>query len=357
MSPSTTPASIDVSWPGSPTSTSARRRGAPPRPARAISDSETIEVSSTITTSCGSRLPRSWRNRLWLPGRQPSSRCKRRGAQARAARGPRSPRPARGLLVDRLLQPRRRLAGRRGQRHQRRRAGLSRRLLGQQRDDSRHRRRLAGAGAAGDHREAPAHGRSGGHALAIVRVAGEQPSAGRPGAPARPPPPLGPPRATAGRPPPRAPRASSGRDTGGCRAAAAARRRVHRVILADCDERAGPHGRRANRRPRARAAAERSTGSSDSTLAVSRIVARSTNTCPSRGAADGQGHGQPDRVVGAPRPAAPSRHGDVHVRRRQHADVVEGAQQPGGAEARARRPSHGRSADARSRASFRRGRH
>src|SRR4051812_370890 len=74
MSPSTAPASIEVSCPGSPTSTSR----ASPRTAsitRAISDSETIEVSSTITTSCGSLLARSWRKRLCEPGRQPSSRC------------------------------------------------------------------------------------------------------------------------------------------------------------------------------------------------------------------------------------------------------------------------------------------
>ena len=50
MSPSTAPASIEVSWPGSPTRISlASRRTASVR--RAISDSETIEVSSTITTS------------------------------------------------------------------------------------------------------------------------------------------------------------------------------------------------------------------------------------------------------------------------------------------------------------------
>ena len=50
MSPSTAPASIEVSWPGSPTRISrASRRTASVR--RAISESDTIEVSSTITTS------------------------------------------------------------------------------------------------------------------------------------------------------------------------------------------------------------------------------------------------------------------------------------------------------------------
>ena len=50
MSPSTAPASIEVSWPGSPTRISrASRRTA--SVSLAISESETIEVSSTITTS------------------------------------------------------------------------------------------------------------------------------------------------------------------------------------------------------------------------------------------------------------------------------------------------------------------
>jgi hypothetical protein len=40
-----------------------------------MSVSETIEVSSTMTTSWGSRLPRLWRKRLWLSGRQPRRRC------------------------------------------------------------------------------------------------------------------------------------------------------------------------------------------------------------------------------------------------------------------------------------------
>ena len=38
--------------------------------------SETIDASSTSTTSCGSRLARWWRNRVRLSGRQPSSRCR-----------------------------------------------------------------------------------------------------------------------------------------------------------------------------------------------------------------------------------------------------------------------------------------
>ena len=74
MSPSTAPASIEVSCPGSPTRIS-RASGRTASTSRAISDSETIDVSSTTTTSCGSRLARWWRKRLWVPGRQPSSRC------------------------------------------------------------------------------------------------------------------------------------------------------------------------------------------------------------------------------------------------------------------------------------------
>ena len=50
MSPSTTPASIDASCPGSPTRIR-RASGRTASTSRAISDSDTIEVSSTITTS------------------------------------------------------------------------------------------------------------------------------------------------------------------------------------------------------------------------------------------------------------------------------------------------------------------
>ncbi len=73
--------------------------------------------------------------------------------------------PDRGrLIVDRLLQPRGRLARRRRQRDQRQPAGL----LGQQREDPRDRRRLARARAAGDDREPPPHRAFGRIALALV---------------------------------------------------------------------------------------------------------------------------------------------------------------------------------------------
>ncbi len=70
-SPRTVPASTLASWWGSPTST----RWASGRSAsssRAIIGSETIEVSSTTTRSCGRGFERSWRNRC-VP-REPRSR-------------------------------------------------------------------------------------------------------------------------------------------------------------------------------------------------------------------------------------------------------------------------------------------
>ncbi len=48
-------------------------------------------------------------------------------------------------------------------------------LLGQQRDDAGDRRGLARPGATGDDREAMAHGRRGGHPLALVGLAREEP--------------------------------------------------------------------------------------------------------------------------------------------------------------------------------------
>ena len=73
-SASTAPASTEASWSGSPTRTS-RASGRTASSSRAIIVSETIEVSSTTITSCGSRLARWWRNRTRLSGRQPSRRC------------------------------------------------------------------------------------------------------------------------------------------------------------------------------------------------------------------------------------------------------------------------------------------
>ena len=57
-SPSTAPASMDASWSGSPTRTS-RARGRSASTSRDIIVSETIDASSTTTTSKGSRFSRS----------------------------------------------------------------------------------------------------------------------------------------------------------------------------------------------------------------------------------------------------------------------------------------------------------
>ena len=120
MSPSTAPASIDASWPGSPTSTSrASERSA--SISRAISDSDTIEVSSTITTSCGKPLFAVVAEAAAAAGpvaEQPVDRGRRQRPQL-AAHGVGDVEPRR-LLVDGLLQSRRGLAGRGGERDQRR---------------------------------------------------------------------------------------------------------------------------------------------------------------------------------------------------------------------------------------------
>jgi len=82
----------------------------------------------------------------------------RRGARPRQPVAQRRvDRQARGLVVHRLLEPGRRLAGRRGQRHQWLRPPGGGRLLAQQRDDARDGGRPAGARAPGDHAESPQH--------------------------------------------------------------------------------------------------------------------------------------------------------------------------------------------------------
>jgi hypothetical protein len=142
---------------------------------RAISDSDTIEVSSTITTSCGRRFVRWWRKRLWLPGRQPAAGAAwRRAARATGAYGVVDVEYG-GLCVDRFLEPGGGLAGRRRQRGERWRVTGRSRLLGEQRDDARHGRRLAGAQSSCDDGEAAQHGGRGRQALAaVVGLAGEQ---------------------------------------------------------------------------------------------------------------------------------------------------------------------------------------
>ena len=179
-----------------------------------------------MTTSCGSRLPRSWRKRLWLPGRQPSSRWRVEALSVEQLRS----RTA-SLDVERSAPPRARPppAARRPSRSARRarRAAAARPaavgLLVEQRDDARDGRRLAGAGSAGDDGEAAQHGGRGGERAGGRRlVAGEQPceAVGEHGrvdvaGAARC-------RARGGRRRPGAPRASSGRGRASCRRGAAA---------------------------------------------------------------------------------------------------------------------------------------
>ena len=257
--PSTTPASIEASCPGSPTRIS-RASGRTASTSRAISDSDTIEVSSTITTSWGRRLPRSCANRLWLPGRQPSSRwsveARRPSSSSRIAS------PTGSRAVSSWTASCRRAAALP--------VGAASATSGGRApaatacsiscDDPRDGRRLAGARAAGDRpsqraprcavmlvREPRGDARSSSRQLRASTV--------RAGVPSRP-----------QRPAPRAVAVASA------------------SLLADGDQLARAPARRATRRPRATGSADRSTGSSDSTLAVSRIVARSTNTWPSRGA-------------------------------------------------------------------------
>ena len=100
------------------------------------------------------------------PAQQPVQRRRLEREQLGADLGRHGERRRRG--VHRLLQPRLRLARRRGERHERR--GITGRggLLGQQRDDPRHRRRLARARPAGDDREAVTHGGCRGRALLAV---------------------------------------------------------------------------------------------------------------------------------------------------------------------------------------------
>ncbi len=80
-------------------------------------------------------------------------------------------REGRRLGVNGLLEPRRRLPGRRGERDER----LAWRLLREQRHDPRDGGGLAGARAAGHDRQAPQHGGGRREPLPVVVLAGEQP--------------------------------------------------------------------------------------------------------------------------------------------------------------------------------------
>ncbi len=109
------------------------------------------------------------------PGPGPEQAVQGRGGQTQQQLSDRlGDREPHRLLVDGLLQPRRRLARRRGERDQRRTRSLRRGLLGVQRDDPRDRGRLAGPGAAGDDCEAPQDRDRRSHPLALVaRIAAE----------------------------------------------------------------------------------------------------------------------------------------------------------------------------------------
>ena len=284
MSPSTAPASIEASCPGSPTSTSrASGRSASTslrhqrqRHHRGLVDDHDVvgeAVAAVVAEAAVAARP---------PAEQPVQRRGLQPASSCAGRSKLTSSPS-GLLVDRLLEPRRGLAGRGRERDQRPGRPGGRRLLGQQRDDPRDRRRLAGARAAGHDREAGAApprprpgtgGRRSGPGTAAPALRPAARSARRDRRP-RP--------SHADRAPAGAPRPSSGRGTARYRPASA-------------DERpaSAPRQRRGGCAPAAciqpagsgQGSDDTSTGSSESTAAVSRIVARSTWTCAEARRAD-----------------------------------------------------------------------
>ena len=233
MSRSTAPASIAVSWPGIADQHHARvgaDRLEQPRHQRQrhhrglVDDHDVVRERGSAGrggTGCGS--PAAMPSSRWIVlARRSSSAARRRVVDRQPRRLRRGP--------DSCM-PCRRLAGRGGQRDQRRGPPGGGRLLVQQRDDPRDRRRLAGPGAAGDDRQAQAERGLGGAPLPGVVAPREKPrdpgaqsgfidnrglSAGRAG-PRR----------------PAAPRASTGRGTGASRAAAAA---AGAVLLAERDQ-------------------------------------------------------------------------------------------------------------------------
>jgi hypothetical protein len=175
MSPSTAPASMEVSWPGSPTSTS-RASGRTASTRRAIKRQRhhrrLVHDHDVVRQAVGAVVAEPA-----LAVRPPAEEAVQRRGVEREELGPDRGvhREARGLLVDRLLQARGGLPGRRGERDEQvRRAGRGG-LLGQQRDDAGDRRRLARARAARDDREPPQDRGRRGERLAAVLLAGEEP--------------------------------------------------------------------------------------------------------------------------------------------------------------------------------------
>ena len=228
-----------------------------------------------MTTSCGEPVGAVVAKAAVAAGPPAEQAMQRRGAEREqlVADGGLERQRA-GLGVHGLLQPRRRLARRRRQRDERR--GLAARggLLGEQRDDPRDGRRLAGARAAGDDREAAQRRGRGGEPLALVAVAGEQALEAR--------------REHAGVHARRlglAERAQVGGDLAllapvAIEVQAAARqpqrpaRRV--VVLAVGDERAAPQRRRPGRTSGHGSSGSATGSSASSDVACSAIVARST---------------------------------------------------------------------------------
>ena len=243
---STAPASTELSWSGSPTSTS-RASGRVASSSRAIIVSDTIEASSTTTRSCGSRLPRWWRKRVLLPGCWRSSRC---SVMAVDVGQPRlvGPAEAGGRVAHGLLQPGGGLAGGSGERDAQ---GLAPRLrlLDERGQQARDRGGLARARSAGDDGRGLDRRAAAGPALLVGVGVGEDPlersrSRGRGRRRAAPV------RARRGRRGPGSPARGSGRGRPG-RARRAPRRRP-----------AQDWRRRRRPRPRARARAGRGPGGS-----------------------------------------------------------------------------------------------
>ena len=228
----------------------------------------------------------------------------------------------RGLRVDGLGEPRGGLAGRGGERDQRRCGARGERLLLEQRDDAGDGRRLAGARAAGHDREAAQHGRGGRLLLLGVGIlALEQP--GDPGGED----------------------VHPHGDVGG----AGERLEVGRDLLLlapvaveveraadELQRTVGPHqpARRDPRDPRRTGSGHgrvvRSIGSSTSTVAVSWIRSRSTKTCPMRGARTASAAASTTESSGLVDQRGEAAR-DVDVGGGEHAGVVELEQQPGGA--------------------------
>ena len=330
MSPSTAPASIEASCPGSPTRIS-RASGRTASTSRAIMRQRhhrgLVDDHHVVRQPVAAVVAEA-AVRVGPPAEQP---VQRRRALEQLARC-RVERRASRLVVHGLAQPRRRLAGRRGERDQRRRRRPARAAA------RRSARPSSSCRCPGRrrHREPAPHARSprpqplrsSGRRRTAARgrrsTSARRPGRGR--------------RARAGRRRAAAPRASSGRGTA---RALEPQRPVAR--LADGDERArrsraSPRRRRPataarSGRPARRRRPWRCRGSSRGRRRRARAAARGPRARP------------PSSTVSSRSPAsAASRVRDVHVGGREHAGVVERAQQAGGARTRGDRRTASRHA-------------